>query len=500
MKLASFIFFMIVFLSFNCSKKNAEVILSNNQNYSNASTSTTTPNTTSSQVSTTPYSEINKQSTTSGATPCKTLFELEGKEKETAETAFALYKDLFKIQKYSEALPYWRQAFTLAPGSNGKIKSHFDDGVNIYAYLLKQSKDNVAKSKYADTIKMIHAKREECFGSDGSYVGQKAYDYYYHMKELESEEEIYKMFKKSTDMNNGKMDYFIINPFVKLISDRVANGKETLVEGSKYATYAYQSIQFGLKNCTTKTCESWKIVEDYASNLLTDMEATDKFYSCQYYKEKYYTLFKEFPDSCEVINLAYSRMIRGGCSKQDEGLMQIQEAKNKCTETVSSNNLIQAYNAYQNGQYSESVRLYEKQINESSNIEMKAKYLMIIASIYYRDLRNFSKARQYAYDAAKIKPNYGQPYILIGKLYASSGSLCGQGRGWDSQVITWAALDKWEYAKSIDVSSAKEANDLIAQYKKYMPSKEEVFQRNLKEGQSYIVPCWIKETTKIRTL
>ena len=70
--------------------------------------------------------------------------------------------------------------------------------------------------------------------------------------------------------------------------------------------------------------------------------------------------------------------------------------------------------------------------------------------------------------------------MLIGKLYASSGPLCGPGTGWDSQIVTWPAIDKWEYAKSIDPSVAADASKLIAQYKKYMPNKEDVFIRKVK--------------------
>ena len=89
--------------------------------------------------------------------------------------------------------------------------------------------------------------------------------------------------------------------------------------------------------------------------------------------------------------------------------------------------------------------------------------------------------------------------MLIGKLYASSGPLCGPGTGWDSQVVTWVAIDKFTEAKRRDPSVADEANKWIGRYSKYMPTKEDVFFRQLTAGQSYYVPCWIKETTTIRT-
>ena len=125
--------------------------------------------------------------------------------------------------------------------------------------------------------------------------------------------------------------------------------------------------------------------------------------------------------------------------------------------------------------------------------------MLLVAKIYYRDLKNYPTSRKYALDAAKAKPGWGQPYLLIGNLYASSGPLCGTGRGWDSQVVTWPAIDMWYKAKSVDSKVANEANSLINRYLQYMPKKEDIFFRNLKAGDSFFVPCWIQETTTIRT-
>ena len=108
-------------------------------------------------------------------------------------------------------------------------------------------------------------------------------------------------------------------------------------------------------------------------------------------------------------------------------------------------------------------------------------------------------ARSYAQQASEVRPNWGAPYLLIGRMYASSGPLCGPGRGWDSQVVVWAALDMWNRAKSVDSGSAAEAQKLINQYAQYMPKREDVFQRGLKTGDSFFIGCWIQRSTTIRT-
>ncbi|MEL7163779.1 MAG: hypothetical protein AAFN92_23675, partial [Bacteroidota bacterium] len=112
---------------------------------------------------------------------------------------------------------------------------------------------------------------------------------------------------------------------------------------------------------------------------------------------------------------------------------------------------------------------------------------------------NFGQARKFARRAAEANPASGEPYMLIGPLYASSGPLCGPGTGFDSQIVTWPAIDKWQQAKRIQPDLAKEANKLIGRYTQYMPSKSDIFQRGIKEGDTFKVGCWIQENTRVRT-
>ena len=150
------------------------------------------------------------------------------------------------------------------------------------------------------------------------------------------------------------------------------------------------------------------------------------------------------------------------------------------------------------GDYNEAVSCYEEKMNNSNDVNKKAEYALFLAKLYYGQLKNYSKSRQYARKALEMRPNWGEPYVLIGKLYASSGPLCGPGRGFMSQRVVWVAIDKWNKAKSVDPSVADEANKLIGQYRKYMPDIEDLFSRSLKEGQTYTVDCWINEKTKVR--
>ncbi|MEE9438439.1 MAG: hypothetical protein V3V14_05520 [Saprospiraceae bacterium] len=434
---------------------------------------------------------------------CTTFSQLSGNKRDEVETAYVLYKDLAKQQKYKEALPLWETAYYGAPASNGRVKYQFDDGVAIYTYLHSIEKDEAIKKSYIDSVMSIYDKRIECFGGEAYIKGRKAFDYYYTFPGIKSDADIYEMFKLNFDVNGKKADYFVVNPFTKLLSDRIISGEVSHEEGRKYAKLINKAVDYGTANCKTTYCDAWKIISEYAPQRLENFEGIDGFYGCDYYANKYYSRFENAPTDCAIIGLVGRRLKRGGCTADDPRLIAVTSAYNthckKKVEKPTSSALRLAYDCYQNGDYTCAITNFDAHVKSTTDSEKKAKYALLIAKIYYGDVKNFPKARKYALEAASYKPNWGDPFMLIGKLYASSGPLCGSGRGWNSQVVTWPAIDKFIHAKSIDASVSSEANKLITQYRKYMPKKADIFQRTIKAGSSFKVPCWIQETTKVRT-
>ncbi|MEM9545154.1 MAG: hypothetical protein AAGA77_04235 [Bacteroidota bacterium] len=432
--------------------------------------------------------------------PCTTFGDLSGTERDEVETAYVLYKDLVKQQKFTEAFPLWEKAYYSAPASNGKVKYQYDDGVAIYTYMYQNEKDETKKAIYVDSVMSIYNKRMECFGDEAYIQGRIAFDSYYTFPGTLSDEEIYNKFKMNFDVNGKKADYFVVNPFTKILSDRIIANDISFVEGRKYAKLILKTVEYGVKNCKGSLCESWGIINTYAPARLESLEGIDDFYDCDYYADKYYYRFEEDPTNCDMINLVGRRLKRGGCEETDGRLIAVTEAyKEHCYEAPEKGDVGKGNEAYRNGQYREAIGHYSTHISKITDPMEIAKFEHRISQIYYRDLKDFPKSRTHALKAAEQRPNWGEPYILIGKLYASSGPLCGSGTGWNSQVVTWAAVDKFQYAKKIDPSVAAEANKWIKTYSQYMPKKEDIFQRRIKAGDTFRVPCWIQENTKVRT-
>ncbi|MFT6783958.1 MAG: tetratricopeptide (TPR) repeat protein [Saprospiraceae bacterium] len=434
--------------------------------------------------------------------PCQTFADLSNAERDEVETAYVLYKDLIKLGKYEEAFPLWTKAYYGAPASNGKVKYQFDDGVMIYTNKYNNASDTTKRQIFVDSVMSIYNKRMECFGEEAYTKGRMAFDYYYTFPGTKSEDEIYEMFKINFDVNGKNADYFVVNPFTKMLSDRIIAGTISNEEGRKYAKLIGQTVENGQANCKGVLCESWAIIADYAPARLESLEGIDGFYDCDYYADKYYVRFEEDPTNCDMINLVGRRLKRGGCAIDDPRLVKVTAAYTaSCkVESPSSGLLAQAFEAYNDGRYREAIELFKQYVDGESDPAKKFKYTMVIGKIYYGDLKDFPKSRQAARDASQIDPTSGEPYMLIGKLYASSGPLCGSGRGWNSQVVTWPTIDMFTKAKNLDSNVADEANKFIRQYKQYMPTKEEIFQRRLKVGDRFKVPCWIQESTTIRSV
>mgnify|MGYP000447562827 CR=1 FL=1 len=145
-----------------------------------------------------------------------------------------------------------------------------------------------------------------------------------------------------------------------------------------------------------------------------------------------------------------------------------------------------------------SAEALEKKHRLETDPSSKAEDYYMIAVINL-DQKNYSKAREYAKKAAATNTSYGQPYILIGQMYAATVKNVFPNDGVLARAAYNVAIDQWEKAKQVDESCVEEANKLIGTYRAHLPSTEEIFMHpDLEKGKSFTVGGWIGETTRIR--
>ncbi|NJC28481.1 tetratricopeptide repeat protein [Neolewinella antarctica] len=425
-----------------------------------------------------------------------------------AETDYVIYRQLLKAKDMTLAMKEWRKVYANSPAADGRRSTVFTDGVAFYNDLIQQ--DPAKKEVYGDTLLTLYTKARECYPGNGYMAAIQAFDSYYTYPGSATDENIYSLFKESIELDGkDKLQYFVVNPTAGLTVKLHREGKLTDAEAKTTVDNLRYRLAKALKECAGEDCATWEKVNEYTPGALKYFETVKGFYDCQYFVDEYYQTYQDNPDDCDEIRTAYSRMKFGGCAESSPELQELKQAfTSKCQEPEVAGGggnaapwqrLVKvAYQLYQDGKPREAVKKFEEAMPDIP-ADRKFTYQMLTAKIYYRDLRSFSQARAWARQASSTDPSSGEPYMLIGTLYASSGPLCGSGTGFNSQVVTWPAIDMWQRAKSLDESVTSKANKLINTYTQYMPSRSDVFQRGLKEGESFTVECWINETTRIRT-
>jgi tetratricopeptide (TPR) repeat protein len=128
--------------------------------------------------------------------------------------------------------------------------------------------------------------------------------------------------------------------------------------------------------------------------------------------------------------------------------------------------------------------------------DQKAEYYYQLGLLHLSE-EDYREARSNAQNAIDLRPQWGQPYLLIGRAYAASANSIGD-EEFVHKTVYWAAVDKFQKAMSVDPEVKGEAQRLINTYRRHFPAKDEIFFQGYEVGGSYTVGGWIGETTTVR--
>ena len=108
-----------------------------------------------------------------------------------------------------------------------------------------------------------------------------------------------------------------------------------------------------------------------------------------------------------------------------------------------------------------------------------------------------SSAKSNCLKAGQLRKDWGNPYLYLATLYADAAGDCGA-NAVEKNAVYWAAINKLNYARSVDPSISDKASKLISIYKGAVPDKGVAFQLGFKEGDSISIGCWINETVTVK--
>jgi len=337
------------------------------------------------------------------ADPCRTWQHLPQRE-ELIET-HVIYQDYMSMENYDEAFPLWKQVYEAAPMADGKRYTHFKDGITLYRHFLTHDTTGHRTQEYKKNIEDIIHHWIQCASRDSSQLaeqlGQIAFDLYYEYLDVVDHLLVMDLFEQAVQAAGDSVPVFVFNPMSRLLVDLLLQKKIDTARAASLALHLLKALQYGKAHCKDD-CDDWNIVESYTPDVLARLENIRNFYPCSYYKDKYLPLYMEDSTNCEVVRRVFLKLRWGGCDETDPDIRPVVQ-----------------------GDFTTAIRHYQQYIQNTDDPDKKARIALRIAQLYYVFLKNYPKARYWALQAAKYKPNWGEPYILIGTLYASSGPLCG---------------------------------------------------------------------------
>jgi len=208
----------------------------------------------------------------------------------------------------------------------------------------------------------------------------------------------------------------------------------------------------------------------------------------------YQKSFEEKKNDAVWLKRAAERLEAKDCDS-DPLFTKISEQLHKLNPTAESAYLL-GVSAQRAKNTTKALEYFNQAADLFTDATKKAKVYYKIASMYGSG--NKSQARSYARKALAAKPSFGQAYMLIAQLYASSANECGN-TPFEKRAVYWLCAQYANKAASVDPGLKGTASKQAASYNASAPSKTDIFNEN-KAGQRISFNCWIGESVTVPTL
>lgn len=431
-----------------------------------------------------------------------------------------IYYELARSKNYLEAYDSWKYVIDHCPASS---KNNVIYGPYIVEAKLKEATTEEEKMKYKNMLMDVYDIRLQLFPGKEAYVMErKALDMIQHFPD--STKKAYDLFKKAVELDKDHSAAFYNGYFIgaaRLFNDDVFsigdvfNAYNVVMEGIEYNTNKLNEEITEIKDkqdSTTSTLSQkeeqalakaerelgrYDDVESNIEKILGPIATCDKL--ADIYNEESFQANKKDPTWLRRAAKMLSRE-----RENDEGeevnctdnpiFIKVAEALYKQEPSPTSARAISII-AARNKDYSKAIQYLNEAIDLEVDRKKKASDYLRIAS-YNLQIGRAAAAKGSAQKAANLRSGWGRPYIIIAQSYAAGKDACGD-NACTKGAVYWAAIDKLNYAKSIDASVASTANRLIAAYKQQLPQKSICFQLGFTQGQKIKIGCYINETVTV---
>ncbi len=396
----------------------------------------------------------------------------------------SLYREFFKHNNYKDAITPWRVVFGTCPASSERM---YVEGITMYRSLIESESNPATKEQLIDTMLLIYDRRMEYFKGEGNILGRKGIDLLrFRRSDVNEVEKAYNFLKRSIEIQKAKSRDAVIVTFVN--SSVTLNQKGKLEDNQTIEDYFMATeIVDGLLKKSSRWPKAKNNIDDLMlkSGVLT-CEALDGYFEPQFEANK---TDKDFLAS--VIKF-YSA---AGCDRANVYVNASEQMYKIAPGPESAHQLAVLFIAKSDFQKAAQY-LQMAVIGENIDDETRAEWFYELAVVSSAN-KDYCDAIVWAREAIARNSKLGKAYLTLGDAIIYSRENLGD--DFDQRAAYWVATDMYAKAKSVDPSVSADANKKINAYKGQYPNHEEVFFRDLKEGDSYQVKGCINAYTTVRS-
>lgn len=413
-------------------------------------------------------------------------------------TNISLFVPYAKAGNYKDAYEFWKIVYDECPAATKDIYLY---GTRIIGWQIENEKDAAKKEALINDLMAVYDKRVKYFGDDKRYgkdwiVSRKAQDYLQYKQDKADFNQLYTWLKEVVDESGNNTEPLAVSLYSfaslkKLMED--PNFKEQYIQDYLLASGILDTqlkaaqAAGNQKEETAVTTYKTSVDNGFANSGAADCETLQNMYAQKVEENK---------DNLAYLKDVISLLKRVRCQEIEAYFAAAGYAYRQEPSAEAAVGL--GKQAVKKKDYDTAIKYFEEAANLETDPAAKADDYYMIALLAFEQ-NSYSKARQYCQKAIEQNPNYGAPYLLIGKMYASTAKSVYPSDGVMARAVYYAAIDKFEKAKQVDPSIAEEANTLIGAYRAHLPSTEEIFMHpDLEKGKAITIGGWIGERTTVR--
>ncbi|HRY34010.1 MAG TPA: hypothetical protein P5531_13665 [Bacteroidales bacterium] len=391
------------------------------------------------------------------------------------------YREMLVRHDTLGAVAVWRQVFHTCPAISEDI---YMEGAVMLDYLMARTWEQEARRQLLDSLMFVYDRRIAYFGREGYVLGRKGVELL--LRDSARFEEAFWILNKSVSMEG-----FLSRPPILV---NYFNTACRLAEAGKLDTVVLLQVYLDCRQMLASALADKYIQPNLHQEAVKTMDiALHQYLDCERIVLAFDDLLKKDSMNPAVLEPVLRALEHNHCVLADKYL----KLAKRLYDLDST-----AANALRLGSYFARKGIAPLAMPVLLKALKSGDSLIMAKGQLYTAMVNCSEDRapygyQHAANALALDPSEGYSLIIQGDCYALSKGFCGKSDYYRKMVFC-LAVEKYQEALEQYPDIASIARFRIRQYSALFPEEKEILEAGMKEGQEFLVTCWIYQKTTVR--